>query len=258
MSIDCHIHVFRSNSALASNARHNPDFDAALDDVRALAKPAGIARFVLVQTSFMGTDNALLAAELEQDPANLRGVFVLDPRTSAAELRDLRQSGVVGIRLNLFQTELAQTLAPEQLRLIERCAREGLSVGLHDDAARLLHILQRIDGRADKLVIDHFGRPESLPGAESDPVYDALLERMALLSAHVMISAPYRARNMNPRTAYARLKHALGASKLLWGSDWPWTQHRDALTYGAWVRPFGEENLAAALQDNAAAFYGFR
>jgi predicted TIM-barrel fold metal-dependent hydrolase len=258
LSIDCHIHVFRRNSAQAPDARHNPDYDASLDNVRALAKPAGITRFVLIQTSFMGTDNTLLAAELEQNPADLRGVFILDPKTSRAELRDLRQSGVVGIRLNLFQTELAETLAPEQLGLIERCSHEGLSVSLHDDAARLLDILQRIDGRANKLVIDHFGRPESLPDAESDPIYDALLGQMADLGAYVKISAPYRAKNMNSQAAYVRLRQVLGPSKLLWGSDWPWTQHRDAITYGAWVRPFNGEDLAATLQDNAAAFYSFR
>ena len=214
----------------------------------------------------MGTDNSLLMKHLQDQPDIFRGVFILEATTSSRELQDLKAQGVVGIRLNLLGTNLEHSLTADQLGLIERCSEQGLSVGLHDDAARLVDILDRIDGRAEKLVIDHFGRPESLVLAQDDPVYENLLEKMAANGSYVKISAPYRSRNMNPARAYDKLTAALGQDKLLWASDWPWTQSESALTYAQWAKPFHEtdsaptavhRNLPQQLAINAELFYEF-
>lgn len=261
MSIDCHVHLFIKDQAAVAQPRHRPKYDATFDQLRALAEPHGIAQFVLVQTSFMGTDNKYLLSHLESEPERFKGVFILDPNTTASELRELKSRGVAGIRLNLFGTNLNETLNDAQLAFIARCAAEKLSVGIHDDAARLIGILDRINTRADQLVIDHFGRPESLTHAECDPLYTALLSRMSRLNCHVKISAPYRAPNMDPVRAFKLLSEALGPDKLLWASDWPWTQNEDFLTYATWVRPFEEAaaqpSLAESLSNNARQFYGF-
>ena len=266
MSIDCHIHLFKKGRSAIPNARHTPSYDAELSDVTALAADVGVTKFVLVQTSFMGTDNDYLMQHLHQFPDRLRGVFILAASTSREQLRQLKSEGVVGIRLNLFKTNLASTLSDAHLGLIERCSLEGLSVGLHDDAARLLVILDRIGGRASHLVVDHFGRPESLPLSQDDPGYDKLLERLVIENSYVKISAPYRAPAMNPERAYQKLRQALGEDKLLWASDWPWTQNEKSLTYAQWANPFpAPENgglgscqtLAERLVKNAKTFYGF-
>jgi predicted TIM-barrel fold metal-dependent hydrolase len=137
---------------------------------------------------------------------------------------------------------------------------------LHDDAARLVGILDRIDGRATRLVIDHFGRPESLALAQDDPVYDELLNRMVRDNSYVKISAPYRSPNMNPARAYQKLSQILGEEKLLWASDWPWTQNEDSLTYAQWANPFtgtddsvgtSHPTLPDRLAKNAKLFYEF-
>lgn len=266
MSIDSHIHLFRQEHAAIPTARHKPQYDATFSAVSALGAEIGVTQFVLVQTSFMGTDNSYLLAHLNQFPERLRGVFILNTSTSRDELRHLKSQGVVGIRLNLYQTDLAESLSQAHLELIERCSLEGLSVGLHDDAARLVGTLDRISGRATRLVIDHFGRPESLALAQDDPVYDRLLEQMVRDNSYVKISAPYRSPNMNPARAYQKLKNALGEEKLLWASDWPWTQNEDSLTYKRWADPFADvaiknpgslSTLAHRLADHSRKFYEF-
>ena len=263
MSIDCHIHLFRKNDPVIPGARHAPAYDALFPTIQALGHPVGVTKFVLVQTSFMGTNNDFLLEHLRVYPDRCRGVFILDPQTSIDQLRQLKSEGVSGIRLNLFQTDLTQSLSDLHLGLIERCSHVGLSVGIHDDASRLNGILDRIDGRAARLVIDHFGRPESLPEAEQDRVYQSLIERMQKQGAYVKISAPYRAKNMNAAYAYRMLQSALGESQLLWASDWPWTQNENYLSYEGWTNPFSNapdhsgERLSDRLADNAARFYGF-
>jgi predicted TIM-barrel fold metal-dependent hydrolase len=266
VSIDCHIHLFKKGCSAISNARHTPSYDAELATVCDLGATVGVTRFVLVQTSFMGTDNDYLLQHLRASPERLRGVFILDASTSREQLRQLKSESVVGIRLNLFQTDLAVTLSDAHLGLIERCSLEGLSVGLHDDAARLIGILDRIAGRASRLVVDHFGRPESLALGQDDPGYDRLLERLVVNNSYVKISAPYRSPAMNPDRAYAKLKQTLGEDKLLWASDWPWTQNEESLTYAQWANSFPQtennrqefsQNLPARLAENAKLFYGF-
>lgn len=266
MSIDSHIHLFKKSHLAIPTARHRPQYDAAFSTIRSLAAQESVEKFVLVQTSFMGTDNSHLLAHLHQFPTQFRGVFILDKSTSRDELRELKSQGVVGIRLNLFQTNLHESLSDEHIKLIDRCSLEGLSVGLHDDATRLIGILDRIEGRASRLVIDHFGRPESLAMAHDDPVFDQLLERMVRDNSYVKISAPYRSPNMNPEFAYQKLRRVLGEEKLLWASDWPWTQSENYLTYKHWVNPFThashtndkpQRSLADRLANNSKLFYEF-
>lgn len=266
MSIDCHIHLFKKGHSAIPNARHTPAYDAEFSEISALAAEVGVTKFVLVQTSFMGTDNDYLLQHMREFPETFRGVFILDASTSREQLRQLKSEGVVGIRLNLFHTDLAKTLSDAHLGLIERCSLEGLSVGLHDDVERLFVILDRIAGRASRLVVDHFGRPESLPLSQDDPTYDKFLERLVIENSYVKISAPYRAPAMNPERAYQKLRQALGEDKLLWASDWPWTQNEKFLTYAQWANPFAPpenagpgstQNLSDRLVDNAKAFYGF-
>lgn len=261
MSIDCHVHLFKKNQAKIANPRHLPHYDATLTDLKQFADPVGVTRFVLVQTSFMGTNNDLLLNHLRSDSERLRGVFILNADTTKSELRDLKSQGVTGIRLNLFGTTLRESLDAQQLALVQRCSDEGLSVGLHDDASRLMQILDLIGTRANRLVIDHFGRPESLPLAEQDPAYDRLIDRMCQLACYVKISAPYRSPNMNAQKAFDKLHTKIGADHLLWASDWPWTQHENELTYSDWASKLtisgAQTNLPKQFEANAKNFYGF-
>jgi predicted TIM-barrel fold metal-dependent hydrolase len=102
--------------------------------------------------------------------------------------------------------------------------------------------------------------------AQDDPVYDQLLERMVRDNSYVKISAPYRSPKMNPEFAYQKLRRILGEEKLLWASDWPWTQSEDSLTYKHWVNPFKhashtddkpQRSLADRLANNSKIFYEF-
>ena len=98
--VDCHFHVFDAGQS-QPQARYVPAYGASMAGWQAAAQPQGVQRGVLVQTSFLGTDNSRLVTELARNPATLRGVAVVDPGADAAELARLDNAGVRGIRLNL-------------------------------------------------------------------------------------------------------------------------------------------------------------
>ncbi|MEN9793743.1 MAG: hypothetical protein RJA17_283, partial [Pseudomonadota bacterium] len=199
-----------------------------------------------------------LLGEIAKDPQHLRGVVILDACTSAAEIRALGRQGVVGLRLNLFKTDLEQTLSEDHLAMVQRCSDAGWSIGIHDDAVRLPQILDRIRDRAPKLVIDHFGRPESYGGDIHHTDYRVLLKRLAATNAYVKISASYRSPGLDVPSAIGLLRDELGEDKLLWASDWPWTQHEAGRGYIQWAHADGETNsLAQRLAKNAELFYEF-
>lgn len=258
MSIDCHIHIFRTILKTVPNARHVPRYDATLDMLRPIAAAAGVTRFVIVQTSFLGTNNDYLLQEISRDPKNLRGVVILAPEASSTEIRDLSRQGIVGLRLNLFKTHLTESLSDAHLDMVSRCSEQGWSIGVHDDAVRLPFILDRLEERAPKLVIDHFGRPESFGGDLHNSEFRMILKRIKRLGASVKISAPYRSPGLGVPAAIELLESELGPDKLLWGSDWPWTQHESGQDYADWACGDGSTmSLAERVAQNAESFYGF-
>lgn len=76
-------------------------YDATPEDYLRVLGANGMSKGVLVQPSFLGTDNSYLVAALQKYPDRFRGIAVVAPTISGAELQKLQDAGVVGIRLNL-------------------------------------------------------------------------------------------------------------------------------------------------------------
>ena len=215
---------------------------------------------MLVRTSFLGTDNTELLAELQAHSQTLRGVAVIDPLAGAEELDTLHRAGVRGIRLNLAgagRTDLDAARLPG--RLADALAAHGWNVELHTDPGMLPGVLERIDPRLT-VVLDHFGRPTSAHAA--DPTFQAVAARLAAGSAavHVKLSGAYRLGGLDPRALACAWRDLLGSRHLLWGSDWPCTNHEDRADYPAllgaldgWLDDPAERRQT--LLDNPLALY---
>jgi predicted TIM-barrel fold metal-dependent hydrolase len=239
--IDCHFHVFRRPAGVSATARYMPAYGASFADWERAAPGAQAKGGVLVQTSFLGTDNDELLAELERHPETLRGVAVIDPlATDRARLEALHRAGVRGIRLNLAgatERELDSARLPD--RLAGDLHALGWNVELHTDRGALPAVLSRIDPRLT-VVIDHFGKPDS--AHPDDASLRAVAGRLAAGSAavHVKLSGAYRLGGLDPRVLARLWRDLLGTGQLLWGSDWPCTNHEDEADY---------PRLLAALDD---------
>jgi len=253
--VDSHFHVFDAGLA-QQQARYVPAYDAPLANWQAAAQPQGVRRGVLVQTSFLGTDNSRLVQELTRNPEMLRGIAVVDPGSSAAELAQLHEAGIRGVRLNLAGGP--HDMAPWRgaHELWDALFAMGWHLELHTDVGRLPDVLRQVPADLP-LVIDHMGKPGSV--CRADPGISALVRRAKHASVHVKLSGAYRLGGRDPM-ALARLwVDELGVDRLLWGSDWPCTNHESEADYGRllgalfiWI---GRDHAARVLVDNPVRLY---
>lgn len=236
-AVDTHAHVFHQGLALANTRRHTPDYDATLAEYLRLLDAHGMSHGVLVQPSFLGTDNSHLVEALRAAPARLRGVAVVAQDATESELQDLADAGVVGIRLNLFGLDTPDLRTPAWQTLLARVNALGWHVEVHLQAARLDGVLPALLAAGCRIVVDHFGRPEPALGV-SDAGFQYLLRQADSGRIWVKLAAPYRnwaapACAASGRLATQQLLDAYTPERLMWGSDWPHTEHRHLASYTA-------------------------
>ncbi|KPW93214.1 2-Pyrone-4,6-dicarboxylate lactonase [Pseudomonas savastanoi] len=243
LGIDAHAHVFSKDLSLTSGRRYSPDYDATVQAYLAHLHEHGLSHGVLVQPSFLGTDNRFLFDALAQAPDRLRGVAVVDTDISRGALQRMAGLGIVGIRLNLIGRALPDFTAPEWKSLFKNIWTLGWHVELHREVADLPGLIRQLLPFGCKIVIDHFGRPDARLGID-DPAFQALLELGLSGQLWMKVSAIYRlggTAEQNAAFAHAALPlllQSFGPRRLVWGSDWPHTQHEQEVSYASVVEQF--------------------
>ncbi|RMN18765.1 2-Pyrone-4,6-dicarboxylate lactonase, partial [Pseudomonas savastanoi pv. glycinea] len=243
LGIDAHAHVFSKDLSLTSGRRYSPDYDATVQAYLAHLHEHGLSHGVLVQPSFLGTDNRFLFDALAQAPDRLRGVAVVDTDISRGALQRMAGLGIVGIRLNLIGRALPDFTAPEWKSLFKNVWTLGWHVELHREVADLPGLIRQLLPFGCKIVIDHFGRPDARLGID-DPAFQALLELGLSGQLWMKVSAIYRlggTAEQNAAFAHAALPlllQSFGPRRLVWGSDWPHTQHEQEVSYASVVEQF--------------------
>lgn len=231
--IDTHAHVFHRGLKLAPGRRYAPDYDAPLSLYLEQLDRNGMTHGVLVQPSFLGTDNSYLVECLKQTNGRLRGIAVVDPTVSADELRELDRAGVAGIRLNLVGQPLPDLAASEWKGMLANVKMMGWQVEIQRNASDLAVLAPQLLDHGVTVVLDHYALPDPKLGI-ADPGFQSVLKLGATRNVWVKISAPYRngaAGESFANAAYPLLRNAYGLDRLLWGSDWPHTQFEAAQSY---------------------------
>jgi predicted TIM-barrel fold metal-dependent hydrolase len=255
--IDTHFHVFNAGVAV-EDARYVPQYSAQLSDWMKQAQNVGVTRGVWVQPSFLGTDNSLMIDALKCYPAELRGIAVVSPDACIEHLETLHQSGVRGIRLNL--SGVSHDI-PEWTRFDNIWAaihRLNWHLEVHTDQGRLPHVLHQIPSDVS-LVVDHMAKP--LEASASDPTLLELKKRARVAPVYVKLSGAYRLGNVNPGRLASLLLREMGPSALLWGSDWPCTNHEQFGHFETLIAQAQEWIDAQAMEQvmvhNPTQLYGF-
>ena len=228
--IDCHAHVFSRGLELVAVRRYTPDYDATLAQYLGHLYVHGLSHGVLVQPSFLGTDNRYLLAALRQAPEQLRGVVVVERDVSRAELDDMARLGVVGVRLNLMGKALPDFRDVAWNGFLRHLAELDWHVELHANLADLPGLIGQLLPFGVRLVVDHFGRPDARLGLDQ-PGFAQLMALGQGGQVWMKVSGIYRLgatapRNLEfARASLAVLERSFGPERLVWGSDWPHTQH---------------------------------
>src|SRR5918998_3131175 len=95
---DCHIHIYDPRYAPVVERPSN----ATVADYRLLQKRIGVSRVVIVTPRNYGTDNSVTVDAIAQfGEAQSRGVAVVRPDVTDAELKRLARGGIRGLRFTV-------------------------------------------------------------------------------------------------------------------------------------------------------------
>lgn len=262
---DCHMHIYDpARTQLASRA---PVTQAGVAEYRLLQKRNGTARVVVVQPRNHATDNQVTLDAVAQLGPNARGIAVLHPTVSDAELKRLDAGGIRGIRFSLGDPATAVVSLDMVEPLAKRIAALGWHVQLHwpgDMIAESADLLRRLPC---PIVIDHMGRFPPAVGT-AHPAWKVILGLIEKGRTWVKLGGAYLNTQIGPptyadatRVAQAFVKAA--PERLVWGSDWPHPSEKvkpdDALLFdllAEWAPD--EATRSRILVKNPEALYGFR
>ncbi|MES1937468.1 amidohydrolase 2 [Salinisphaera hydrothermalis C27AD] len=220
---------------MSPERRYAPDYAAAVEDYLTCLDEHGLSHGVLVQPSFLGTDNEYLLRSLSTHRDRLRGIAVIAPDSQPPVFDDLARCGIVGVRLNLVGKPLEDYNTRGWQTFFERVALHGWSVEIQRPIEDLAAIVPSIRAAGADVVIDHFGLPDGVLDP-TNPAHRAFLDLLDDRGIWLKLSAAYRC-NASPaqaRRSVAVLRAAAGGiDRLVWGSDWPHTRYEHVTHYGA-------------------------
>jgi D-galactarolactone isomerase len=149
------------------------------DYQRDLQKMLGTQRTVIVTPAVYGTDNRVtLDAIAQLGIAKARGVAVLHPDVSDAELQTLHAGGIRGIRFTLFDPSTAVTSFDMIEPLAKRVHALDWHVQLHLRAEQIVAHATLIDRLPCKLVFDHMARLPTPDDGLNQAAFDIVKQRL--------------------------------------------------------------------------------
>lgn len=221
---DCHMHIYDpAHFRMPPSPRVAPT-NAAVDQYRLLQKRIGTTRVVIVTPRNYATENAVTVDAIAKLGPNARGVAVLHPTVTDAELKRLNDAGVRGTRFSLGDPATA-VVTPDMIEpLAKRIAPLGWHVQFNvqgDQIVQLADIMRRLP---TQMVFDHLGNPP-LPAGAAHPSHAIIRGLIDGGRAWVKLSGAYLNSKVGPpypeATAIAQDFVKAAPERLVWGSDWP-------------------------------------
>ena len=258
---DSHLHLYDS-SIIPRPAAPNLLSGCTAARYLDLRRRLGLQRAVIVTPAPHRVDNGVtLSAIQELGAADTRGVAVVFPDVTDAELERLDAGGIRGIRFTVAIPATAITRIDMIEGLAHRVAELGWHVQLHMTSAQIAQhreLLLRLPGT---VVFDHMAR---LADAGADArAWDVVEERLLSGRAWAKLSGHYFAGSADQARTVARRLLAAAPDRLVWGSDWPHPTEMPApppteSTWAAlcdWVPDAAQRKRI--LVDNPGRLYGF-
>jgi L-fuconolactonase len=223
--IDSHVHVWKHDAAFpfAEGARP-PAEDASVEMLLELMKANGVVRTVIVQVIHYRWDNRYLADVLRRYPGVFKGVCRVDPLDAGAPdqlARLTEREGFHGVRLSPGAGVDGDWIrGPLMPALWGRCAELKVPMTLLIPGSRIGDVEGLIKANPGlQVVIDHMadvgpGQLSLLLGLAKYPKVFVKISHMWSLSKEAY---PYA--DLVPQVK--SLVSAFGASRLMWGTDWP-------------------------------------
>lgn len=225
---DCHMHIY--DGARFPPARPGPQSrmqeNAAVAQYRLLQQRIGTTRTVIVQPAAYVIDNRVTLDGIEQlGRANTRGVAVVHPTVTDAELKELNDGGIRGIRFTVFDPRSAAVSIDMIAPLAKRVADLGWHIQIHMRADQIAENAALLEGLPTQVVFDHLGRLLQ-PAPLEHAAFGVIRRMLDKGRTWVKLSGAYMDTNSGAPTyadkrATAQAYIAAAPERVVWGSDWP-------------------------------------
>ena len=228
---DCHMHIYDAARFPPTRPGARMQRNASVAEYRLLQQRNGTSRVVIVTPAVYETDNRVTLDAVAQLGASARGVAVVHPSVTDAELKVLASGGIRGIRFTQFDPATATTTIDMIEPLSRRVADLGWHVQIHmrgDQIVAAQDLWQRLPSA---MVFDHIGRLPQ-PAGTDYPAFGVIRRLIDKGRTWVKVSGAYLDTKVGPPTyadvtkvAQAFVKAAPG--RMVWGSDWPHPTEKD-------------------------------
>jgi predicted TIM-barrel fold metal-dependent hydrolase len=196
--------------------------DALPETSIALQRKLGLDHAVIVSGGGYGMDTTHLEHTLARFPRHFRGVALLKPGTTQAEMARLHGLGVRGLRF--VSPHHGAHLPHLSERAAAMAAELGWVVQFYPSPRDLEDFADRLLALPGPVVLDHFGAVPAAGGVDQ-PAFRTMLRMLDSGRVWVRLSGPMRCTKEDfPYASVTPIAQALVAhapERLVWGSDWP-------------------------------------
>ncbi|PLW78249.1 amidohydrolase family protein [Cohaesibacter celericrescens] len=225
-AVDAHCHVFGPADVFpyAAERKYTP-CDASKEQLFALRDHLGFSKNVIVQASCHGKNNDALLDALRSAGDKARGIAVVGPDISKAELLDMHAAGVRGVRFNFVKRLVDDTPREVFRAIVDKIKPLGWHIIVYFEPQDLHDLVPFLISLDITVVIDHMGRVDVSKGLSGQDFQ----EFVALLKEHdnfwTKVSCPERLSVKGPPYddvipfAHYLVEHF--PTRVLWGTDWP-------------------------------------
>ena len=222
-SVDCQVHLFgpAAEYPFDPGSRYISE-DALPETSIALQDRLGLAHAVIVSGGGYGMSTRHLEDTLRRFPDRFRGVALLPPEVTQAEMERLHGLGVRGCRF--VSPSHGAHLPHLSERVAAMAAELGWVVQFYPSPRDLDDHAERLMALRAPVVLDHFAAIPAEGGVDQ-PAFRTVLRMLDSGKVWVRLSGPMRCTHEDfPYPSVTPLAHALVAhapERLVWGSDWP-------------------------------------
>jgi 2-pyrone-4,6-dicarboxylate lactonase len=270
LSCDSHFHVFgpAGRYPYGTDIRYKPPL-APLEDYLELARHLGIERYVFVQPSAYGRDNACMLDAMRAVGERCRGIVDIDESAPDAEIARLNQAGVRGVRVNVNPIKppepgFSRTMLSRIERLDARCAEIGWMLDFLTPGWLTWELLPVMRTLKSRFSVAHMGMFLAKDGP-AQPGFKAFLDFLRSgEQCWIKFTGTYRmsvAPGFADAAPMARALIEVVPDRIIWGSDYPHLSFADKVgsvelfnLLGQWA---DEAQRRKILVDNPQRLFGF-
>ncbi|MCO6184725.1 amidohydrolase family protein [Rhizobium sp. L1K21] len=225
-AVDAHCHVFgpAAEFPFAPERKYTP-CDASKKQLFELRDFLGFSRNVIVQATCHGKDNRAMVDACRASNGMAKGIATVGKDITEAEIADMNDAGVKGVRFNFVKRLVDSTPKEDFLAIAEKIKPFGWHIVVYMEAPELEENIPFLKQLPVTVVFDHMARPDVTLGVDH-PQFKLFVDLMKDEKFWSKVTCPERLSVTGPDTyddvvPFAKTIVDLYPDRVLWGTDWP-------------------------------------